>query len=227
MKKIVFILFFSLISIAAIGQNLTYDTIQYAKEYYKKRIAIFNSEPVIKGKIMFLGNSLTQFGDWKKLLNDSSIINRGIAGDNTHGVLTRLNDVIIRQPAKLFIEIGINDIAQNIPSQIIVKNILLIVERVHAQSPRTKIYVASILPTNDNAKNDYPDSFNKNHLINALDNQLKQNAKGNRYTYIDLKNELKDKNGKLDTKYADPDGLHLNKLGYNVWIKFLKANKYL
>ena len=103
MKKIVFILFFSLISIAAIGQHLTYDTIQYAKEYYQKRIVIFNSEPVIKGKIILLGNSITQFGDWKKLLNDSSVINRGIAGDNTHGVLTRLNDVIIRQQAKLFI----------------------------------------------------------------------------------------------------------------------------
>ncbi|MDB5131006.1 MAG: family lipase, partial [Mucilaginibacter sp.] len=155
MKKIVFILFFSLISIAAISQNLSPDTVQYEKKYYQKRTAIFNSEPVIKGKIIFLGNSLTQFGDWKKLLNDSSVINRGIAADNTNGVLARLNDVIIRQPAKLFIEIGINDISQNIPLQIIVKNILLIVERVHAQSPETKIYVDSILPTNDNAKNEY------------------------------------------------------------------------
>jgi lysophospholipase L1-like esterase len=60
-----------------------------------------------------------------------------------------------------------------------------------------------------------------------IDNQLKRNAKNNRYTYIDLKNKLKDKNGKLDAKYAKPDGLHLNKLGYNVWIKFLKTKKYL
>jgi lysophospholipase L1-like esterase len=227
MKNIVFVFFFSLISIAAISQNLAYDTIQYEKEYYQKWRVIFNSEPVIKGKIIFLGNSLTQFGDWKKLLNDSSVINRGIAADNTNGVLARLNDVIIRKPAKLFIEIGINDISQNIPLQIIVKNILLIVERVHAQSPETKIYVDSILPTNDNAKNEYPDAFNKNDQVNFIDNQLKRNAKNNRYTYIDLKNKLKDKNGKLDAKYAKPDGLHLNKLGYNVWIKFLKTKKYL
>ncbi|MDB5127960.1 GDSL-type esterase/lipase family protein [Mucilaginibacter sp.] len=227
MKKIVFILFFSLISIAAISQTLASDTIQYEKEYYQKRTAIFNSEPVIKGKIIFLGNSITQFGDWKKLLNDSSVINRGIAADNTQGVLARLNDVIIRQPAKLFIEVGINDIAQNIPPQIIIKNILLIIERVHTQSPETEIYVDSILPTNDNAKNDYPDVFNKNDQINAIDDQLERNAKGSRYTYIDLKSKLKDKNGKLDAKYAMPDGLHLNKLGYNVWVDFLKTKKYL
>ena len=112
-------LFFGLVSMAATGQNIRYDTIQYAKEYYQKRVVVFNNEPVVKHRIIFIGNSLTQFGDWNKLLDDSTVVNRGIAGDNTYGVLARLNDIIIRKPAKLFIEIGINDISQNIQARLL------------------------------------------------------------------------------------------------------------
>jgi hypothetical protein len=131
----------------------------------------FGSEPITKGKIIFLGNSRTEFGDWKKLLNNTSVINRGIAGDNTFGVLARLDEVIARRPDKLFIEIGINDISQNIPVAIITKNIRTIVERVHAKLPGAKVYVLSVLPTNDNVKNEYPDAFNKNEQVSSVNKQ--------------------------------------------------------
>ncbi len=81
MKKSLFILLFSLISAVSIGQNVRYDTIRYVKEHYEKRVAMFGNEPVVKHKIIFLGNNLTEFGYWKTLLNDPGVINRGIAGD--------------------------------------------------------------------------------------------------------------------------------------------------
>jgi len=130
MKKILIALTFCLSTTIVVGQNIAYDTIQYAKEYYQKRLALFKSEPVVKGGIIFLGNSITEFGDWQKLLNDSTVTNRGIAGDNTFSVLTRLDEVINREPSKLFIKIGINDISQNIPVEIIVKNISTIIKSV-------------------------------------------------------------------------------------------------
>jgi lysophospholipase L1-like esterase len=226
MKNQLILFFFVLISLVSYGQNTRYDTIRYARKHYDKRVKLFEREPVRKGRIIFLGNSITEFGNWKKLLADSTVINRGIAADNTFGVLDRLDDVLIRQPHKLFIKIGINDIAQGIPSSIIVKNIITIVTRVKNKSPLTKIYVHSILPTNDNAKNEYPDVFNKNELVSRINEQIKQ-ASASGFTYIDLNKELSDKNGKLDTKYADPDGLHLNEVGYKIWIRLLKAKKYL
>ena len=227
MKTLLFVISFSLTSIISFGQNIIYDTIQYAKEYHQKRLALFNSEPIIKSKIIFLGNSITEFGDWQKLLSDPSVINRGIAGDNTFGVLARLEDVNIRQPSKLFIKIGINDISQNIPVEIIVKNILAIVERVRAKSPATKIYVHSILPTNDNVKNEYPEAFNKNDQVRLVNGQLSQKAKTNKFIYIDLDKEFKDKEGKLNVEYAESDGLHLNEVGYQTWIRLLKEKGYL
>jgi lysophospholipase L1-like esterase len=209
------------------GQSARYDTIRYARDYYAERVAQFQKEPIRKGRIIFLGNSITEYCDWKKILTDSTVINRGIAADNTFGILERLDDVIVRQPSKVFIEIGINDLSQNIPIDLIAKNIIAIAERVHRTSPQTKIYIHGILPTNDNVKKEYPDAFNKNHLAEAVNRELEQQSKKNGFTYVDLSNQLKDKSGKLDTRYAEPDGLHLNAAGYQVWIKLLKRKGYL
>ncbi|MEQ1552769.1 MAG: GDSL-type esterase/lipase family protein [Ferruginibacter sp.] len=227
MKNIVFALSFCLATTIVVGQNIVYDTIQYAEEHHQKRTALFRSEPIVKGKIIFLGNSITEFGDWQKLLNDSTVINRGIAGDNTFGVLARLDDIINREPNKLFIKIGINDISQNIPVEIIVKNISTIIKSVKIKSPMTKIYIHSVLPTNDNVKNEYPDAYNKNGIVSLVNRQLKKQAKKYNIIYIDINKIFRDKYGKLDIKYADSDGLHLNDFAYKTWIELLKSNKYL
>lgn len=227
MSKILFTLYLCLASAFGIAQNTVYDSIQYAKEHHQKRLLLFRNEPIVKGKIIFLGNSITEFGDWKKLLDDSTVINRGIAGDNTFGVLARLNDVTDREPSKLFVKIGINDISQNIPAEIIVKNISTIIKTVKAKSPVTKIYVHSVLPTNDNVKNEYPDAYNKNGIVDRVNRQLKKQAKKYNIRYIDINKVFRNRYGKLDVKYADADGLHLNDLAYKTWIAFLKNHKYL
>ena len=227
MRKLLLVLFIALTGAVACAQNVRYDTIRYARNYYAKRVTLFKSEPVRKERIIFLGNSIMEFGDWQTLLHDTTVINRGIAADNSFGVLDRLDDVIIRQPSRLFIEIGINDISQNIPFGIIVRNIIALAERVKAKSGKTKIYVLSILPTNDNVKNEYPEAFNKNAVTVVVNEELKRKAKRGRFTFIDLNKELSDRNGKLDSQYAKPDGIHLNEAGYQLWIDLLKKNKYL
>ena len=91
------------------NQNL-YDTVPNMVDHYKERVELFAKEPVVTGKVMFLGNSITEGGNWGELLGDKSIINRGIGGDVTFGIMKRLDDVVIRRPSKIFILIGINDI---------------------------------------------------------------------------------------------------------------------
>ena len=221
MKNLSFVIVIFLTSTISKAQNMRYDTIRYAKEHYLERVALFKNESTQKGRVVFLGNSIIEFEDWKTLLKDSTVINRGIAGDNTFGVLDRLEDVISLQPGKLFIEIGINDISQNIPVEIVVKNIYTISKRVKAKSPKTKIYIFSILPTNDNVKDNYPDAYNKSAETNSVNRHLKQKAAEGGFTYLDLNSTIKDNNGKLDKIYADPDGLHLNSNGYQLLLKLL------
>src|SRR4051794_8025406 len=91
----------------------TWDTIPMLPQLYQQRYELFKKEPIVKGRVLFLGNSITQGGNWKKLLKDTTVINRGISGDVTFGILNRLGEVIQREPSKLFLLIGINDISKN------------------------------------------------------------------------------------------------------------------
>lgn len=214
-------------SIIVSGQTVIYDTIRYAKEHHEERLNVFKNESSVKGGIVFLGDSITEFGNWQELLNDLTVVNRGIAGDNTFGMLSRLDEIVKREPKKLFIKIGINDISQNIPIQIIVRNMGKILERIKLSSPNTKIYLQSVLPTNENAKNSFPDAFNKNNIVNSLNKEFKTLASRFKTVYVDINKIFSDKEGKLDKKIADSDGLHLNNIGYKTWVDYLKKRKYL
>ncbi len=202
-----------------------WDTIPNLPAHYAERMATFNKEPVITGKIMFLGNSITEEANWKKLLKDSTIINRGISGDITFGLLNRTEDVIKRKPSKLFILIGINDLFKEIPDEVILQNILSLVRQVKSGSPKTAVFIQSILPVNKSFKN-FPRNYDKEDHIITINSQLKKLNKHFGYTYIDLYNQFTNGNLQLDEKYSY-DGLHLNAAAYLHWSEILKTSKYL
>ena len=203
------------------------DTIGFIPEYYPQRVAMFEKEPVVRGRIIFLGNSITQIGDWKKLLNDSTVINRGIAGDVTFGVLNRLDDVTRRQPSKLFLLIGINDIGKDIPDAVIADNIRKIIGRVQAESPSTKIYVQSILPVNPDIPN-FPQHYDKQEHVSNTNKLMKKVAIDTHCTYVNIHDLFTDKEERLDEKYT-ADGLHLTPAGggYQKWVDYLRKQGYL
>jgi lysophospholipase L1-like esterase len=227
MRTITTILFLGLVAFRSSAQNIANDTAKYMSDHYRQRMVVFHNEPVVPNEIIFLGNSITEFGDWQKLLNNPKVINRGIAGDNTFGVLARLSEVTMRRPAKIFIEIGINDFSLDTPLQVTINNILAIVHRIHQASPKTAVYVTGILPTNSNAKTDYPFVLNKGRQTAFINAGLAKKAQNYKFTYIGLGKWLKDNNGNLDTKYAKPDGIHLNESAYQLWIKLLKTGRYI
>jgi lysophospholipase L1-like esterase len=207
------------------AQKRTYDTVPNLPEHYWVRVEKFKKETNISGKVVFLGNSITEGGNWKKLLKDSTIINRGISGDNTFGVIARIDEIVKLKPASLFILIGTNDLSKKIPDEIVIENIFTIVSRVKAGSPKTKIFVQSILPINNTVEK-FPQQFdNENHIL-TINDQLSRYAERLRYTYIDLYGKFLDDQGKLKSSYTF-DGLHLNALGYQQWVEILKSLKYL
>ncbi|MBN8855265.1 MAG: DUF4440 domain-containing protein [Sphingobacteriales bacterium] len=199
-----------------------YSAVRFVPEHYQERVALFRSEALQQGGTVFLGNSITEFADWRQLLNDASVVNRGIAGDNTFGMLDRLQDVIDHHPSKLFIEAGINDIAQNVPVGMIVGNISSIVQWAKAGSPATRVYVVSVLPVNENVGKEYPELIGKNPVVREMDRQLRQLAGVTGFTYIDLASRVADPSGNLLAKYARQDGLHLNGEGYAVFVGMIK-----
>lgn len=205
--------------------QVSYDTLPNLPEHYVQRLEKFKKEPIVTGKILFLGNSITEKGNWRKLLKDSTIINRGISGDNTFGVLNRLEDITKRKPSRIFLLIGVNDLSKNIPNEVIIENIFSIVGKIRAASPKTRIFLHSLLPVNPAVK-DFPISFAKQENILEINGQLKKYGDVFKFTYIDLHSQFLDKQNALDVRYT-LDGLHLNAAGYQRWVLYLKKNAYL
>jgi lysophospholipase L1-like esterase len=202
-----------------------YDTVTSMPEVRASRLAKFASEPVVTGRVIFFGNSITQGGDWAKLTGDSTVVNRGIGADVTFGLRTRLDDVTRRKPSKLFVLIGINDISKDIPDAVIAAEYRMLIDSVRAQSPQTRIFVQSILPLNPTVKN-FPQHYDKQPRVVSVNRLLRQMARETHATYIDLWPIFLDRQNHLDASLTG-DGLHLNEAGYLRWVAFLKRKGYL
>lgn len=189
--------------------------------YYHQRLTLFESLPVQEGAIVFLGNSITDGGEWAELLPRSKrILNRGISGDVTAGILNRVEEVARHKPRKVFLLIGINDLNRGLTSSQVTKNILEIVQRLKASSPRTKVYVQSILPVND-AFRKFGGHTNKGEAILEINKALKAQANEQNYTFIDLFNHFTNTEGKLRADFTN-DGLHLLGAAYQRWAELIK-----
>lgn len=226
--RIPFVIVFMAMSVVGLSQagKRTYDTLPNLPEHYVKRYELFKAEPIQEGRIIMVGNSITEGGDWKKLLNDSTVINRGISGDVTFGVLHRLKEITDRKPGKVFLLIGINDLSRNTPDEVIQENIFNIITKLKSRSPKTIVYVQSILPTNESFKNLHKNFVGKGEHITTINAQLKKYASKLKYVYVDLHSRFVDAEGRMEAKYSG-DGLHLNAAGYAHWIEILKEEKIL
>jgi lysophospholipase L1-like esterase len=223
MKLLAISLCFLFISNATFAQSLQWDSTS-RPEIYLSQVALFRSFDHSRKDIVFLGNSITFWGGWNELLHTKHIRNRGIPGDNTFGILDRLDEVINGQPAKIFILIGINDIAKNIPDSVIVNNYQRIITRIKAGSPRTKIYWQTILPVNDSFKK--LTAHYQHGRIKSINEKAKALAAKENITLIDLYTAFAGPDGKLPA-HLSFDGVHLQKAGYDIWVDVLKKGGYL
>lgn len=220
MRYFIFSLFLLFIALQSGAQQPKWDS-TFRPGSYALKVDQFRSYPNSKKDIIFLGNSITAGADWNELLGLPQARNRGISGDITYGVLERLDEVTARKPAKVFVLIGINDMARNIPDSVILSNYEKIIHRIKKESPTTRIYFNTLLPVN----NSFPDKnhFNKDEHIAALNAGLRKIAAREKITLIDIHDHFLDKDKKLDKQYTY-DGLHLNAAGYTHWASLLKPH---
>ncbi|CAN5312140.1 SGNH/GDSL hydrolase family protein [soil metagenome] len=220
-----FLLIFFTGTLVAAFPQVKYDTVPNQPEHYALRLAKFKSEKVVTGKILFAGNSITEGGNWRKLLKDSTVINRGISGDNSFGLLQRLDEIVRHKPSSIFLLIGINDLSKNIPNDRIIENIFFVVSKIHAASPKTKVFVQSLLPVNPSAPG-FLKQFAMQESILEINAQLKKYSDILKFIFIDIHQQFLTKGDVLDMRYTK-DGLHLNSAGYVHWVGYLKKSGYL
>lgn len=188
--------------------------INYNYNKYKineAKIAIYDSFTGTNQDILFFGDSLTEGFPLQETFNDLNIKNRGISGNTTVDLLKRTDITIKYHPKKIFIMIGINDIYK-LPMKITFYNIKCIINKIIKQSPKTKIYIQSILPISDSTKI---------FTIKKYNNYLELCCKENNMQYINIFPSMLMGN-KLNP-ILTTDGVHLKIGGYKIWAKILKS----
>lgn len=195
-------------------------------EIYPFLVDRFNAGAVGDGDVVFIGNSITFWGDWKELSGSNRIKNYGIPGDHTYGILARLDDVISAKPSIVFLMAGINDLAGQLSDSLIIAHLKEIVLRVQQGSPKTKIYVQSILPTNPKFGK-LTRHYGHEDRIRSINQHMQEFANvTDRCIFIDLHTHFLDEAGYLQENHTW-DGVHLNVSGYELWRDLLIENGYL
>lgn len=179
----------------------------------KGKYSAFNDLRVDSGDIVFIGNSLVEGFRVNEYFPGKNIKNRGVGGSETLHLIEKLPDIVRNKPRKLFIEIGVNDIVTGRAAETILENLKQIISIARKESPLTKIYVHSLLPSTH-------EYAIYNDVIRKYNSQLEPYCASNGIDYIDLY-DLFENEGRLNKKFTY-DGIHLNGDGYRVWQKVLQ-----
>lgn len=187
--------------------------------HLKKIIKVLDSktetkEVVKKDKIIFLGDSITHRYDLKKYYDNKNIINQGVEGDTTEDIINRLQTSIYDYNVrKVILLIGTNDIGIGKDP---IENIKLIINKIKSYDNSIEIIVESIYPIN-NTKNSKIQKdtvgIRNNEKIKEKNKKIKEICKEKNITYVNVYDELTDKNGNLKLEYT-VEGLHISDEGY-------------
>lgn len=191
-----------------------------ADEYWDQRSSLFELLPIYENDIVFLGNSITDGGEFGELFEMGNIKNRGIRSDVIPGVEKRLEQVTGGKPKKIFLLIGINDVSHGLSVDKLAERYERLVKKIRTQSPKTLLYVQSVMPVN-NGFNRYKGLAGKEKTIVKFNERIKSIAERNGAKYVDLWPILSDGKGNLKREYTN-DGLHLNGKGYKAWTNGIK-----
>lgn len=214
MRKIAILAVMALMCLTALAQQANQDP------YYARRTTLFDELPIGKKDIVMLGNSLTDGCEFNELMGNRHIKNRGIVGDIIQGLIDRIGPIIKGQPKKLFIMSGVNDISHDVSADSIARAMEKLIVMVKQGSPRTKIYLQSLLPFNNDVR-EWKLLKGRDHVVVEANALLEQVARRQGVTWINLYPLFVDDQGRLRADLTN-DGLHLMGKGYLIWRDAIK-----
>jgi acyl-CoA thioesterase-1 len=172
--------------------------------------------PPAKGesRVVFLGDSITEFWSLSDSFLGKPYVNRGISGQTTPQILLRFRqDVIALQPKVVVLLAGTNDIAENtgpITLAAIEDNLTSMVDL--AKRNGIRVVLSSLLPALQ-----YPwrPDLAPVEKIRALNDWIKDYAAKERLVFLDYHSAMANDKRGLKAELSE-DGVHPNKAGYAV-----------
>jgi lysophospholipase L1-like esterase len=173
----------------------------------------FEAVPVPRGRVLFLGDSITEGGLWSDLFPDLPTTNRGIGGEATYDLLERV-DSTINDPLAVSLMIGTNDLhgprGRRDATQVVDRTDE-IVRRIRAAAPDTLLLLNSVLPRTEH----FADQ------IRAINAGYRKVAERHGAEYVDLWPVFADDSGAV-RQGLTRDNLHLTPAGYLAWADVLR-----
>lgn len=170
----------------------------------------------VPGRVVFMGDSITDGWKLAQSFPGKPYVNRGIGGQTTPQMLVRMfPDVIKLQPAAMIVLAGTNDIARNTgPATVaqIADNVQAMTEL--AQAHGIKVILCSVLPVSDYTQRKQTERRPPADIL-KLNQWLKSYAAKVNAVYCDYFKAVVDEKGLLQDGISG-DGLHPNAKGYEL-----------
>jgi lysophospholipase L1-like esterase len=175
--------------------------------------------PVTNPTVALLGDSITQGGLWANYFPAQRVLNLGISGDTTEGMLLRLGPLLAAKPPKIFVLAGINDLLRGRSADDVFGTYRQILSEL--DGPKRRIYVESTFQVRP------PANVAVNDKVVRLNTMLRQLCEqpASHCTFVDMNNVVSQ--GGLLRQEFTVDGLHLNQAGYEAWFAALKSRQLL
>ena len=220
-----------------IRAEITKEMMSHFQREKEKKLASFRQQNayIQKGKTLFTGSSLMeQFPITEFCLNEGLPLayNRGIGGYTTDEFLAAIDAMLLDlQPAKLFINIGTNDIRPMPEGENwfdhLSANYRKICEIIQAQLPHTVVYMMAYYPVNGTLPSAAANPSMKvrtNENIARANRMVQALAQEFGFHYIDVNDGLKDADGNLQIEHTQ-DGIHFDSAAYRT--VFDRLRQYL
>jgi lysophospholipase L1-like esterase len=184
---------------------------------FESEVARFESlQSVDEPLVIFTGSSSVRlYKNVAELSDEVTILNTGFGGSTAFGLLTYLNETVLRfKPKQVFIYEGDNDIAAGRTNATIIAHLNSVFQRIWEALPETQIVFIAAKPS--------PLRWDKHEQYEALNAALSRMAeRDRRLVYADVYTPML-RDGRVIEDLFIEDRLHMNEEGYALWDEVMK-----
>lgn len=161
--------------------------------------------------IAFVGDSITNHGDWTEWFPGRQVHNFGVSGDTTDNLIARMDEIVAAQPAEIALLIGTNDLGRRQSVEHLVRNVEFLLVSLRRELPGARMLVQSIMPRG----REFADQ------VQDANRHLRQFSPSVNAQYLDLWPAMATEDGEISPELSD-DRLHLTEAGYQAWLAELR-----
>lgn len=159
-----------------------------------------------QGTFLFLGDSLIADFNWQERMSHFNIINHGVPGETTQGLLNRIPAITdtVESPELILLMIGTNNLI--IEDYSFTESLRQIIVKLTARYPSTEVITNSLLPCQ------LP--WLSMETLQRLNKVIEPMTQQTGSCYLDMFDKLKP-----TPDYFQSDGIHLTAKAYDLWAK--------